>query len=686
MRLTLLSLLSLVSIAACERDAPGPTTAQAMNSEAAPTTDTIPYGSWPSPISAASLVEGARGIAGVRRDGDHLYWLESRPEEGGRNTVMRWREGGEPEELLAAPWNVRTRVHEYGGGALLVENGTLWFSNFADQRLYRFSPGEEPVAITPEAELRYAGCSLDAPRNRLVCIREDHRGFDEPVNTLVSLPAYSAEEQEGEVLFSGTDFVSVPRLSDDGERIAFVTWMHPNMPWDSSTLRSANFGSRGELIDLFTHNPDSSESIVDPQWLADGSLLALSDRDNWWRPYRIAGTDFTAVDTGLDDVEIGGPAWGLGGHYVFPQSDGSLLAVARRGSVERLYRLDGEGGHVLLDTGAVSIGSLAIMGDDLYLTAGFPDRPAALVRSTTDGDITETIRRTSDTALDPEWVPDFEQVSFPLPGGGEAHGVYLPPTNPDAVAPKNAAPPLIVSVHGGPTSVAGASYRPDHYFWTSRGFAVLDLNYRGSTGFGREYRRALYGAWGITDVEDAVAGATWLAERGLADRERLIIRGGSAGGYTTLAVHAFEDVFAAGASYYGVSDIEALARDTHKFESRYLDQLIGPYPERKDLYVERSPINSLDGFAAPLLLLQGLEDPIVPPNQSEMIYEALKDRGIPTAYVAYEGESHGFRRSENQISSREAELFFYGRVLGFEPADELPGIAIDNLPDATPES
>ncbi len=271
-------------------------------------------------------------------------------------------------------------------------------------------------------------------------------------------------------------------------------------------------------------------------------------------------------------------------------------------------------------------------------------------------------------------------MSFPLPGGGEAHGVYFPPTNPDAQAPEGTAPPLIVSVHGGPTSVAGVSYRPGHYYWTSRGFAVLDLNYRGSTGFGREYRRALYGTWGIADVEDAVAGATWLAQQGLADPERLIIRGGSAGGYTTLAAHAFHQAFAAGASYFGVSDAEALAQETHKFESRYLDQLIGPYPERKDLYVARSPIHHLDGFSAPLILLQGLDDPIVPPNQSEAIYRALKEKGVATAYLAYEGESHGFRKAENQIGSREAELYFYARVLGFEPADELPAIAIDNLP------
>ncbi|MDP4652129.1 MAG: prolyl oligopeptidase family serine peptidase [Haliea sp.] len=298
------------------------------------------------------------------------------------------------------------------------------------------------------------------------------------------------------------------------------------------------------------------------------------------------------------------------------------------------------------------------------------------------GKIVEVLRRSKDRGLEESWVPGIQQISFPVPGGAVAHGVYLAPRNPDVVAPEGKAPPLIVSVHGGPTASAGVSYNPGHYYWTSRGFAILDLNYRGSTGFGRSYRQALYGNWGITDVQDAVAGASWLAEQGLADPERLIIRGGSAGGYTTLAAHAFHNTFAAGASYYGISDLEALARDTHKFESRYLDQVIGPYPERRDLYVERSPIHHLEGFKAPLILLQGLDDPVVPPNQSEAIFTALKRSGVATAYIAYAGESHGFRKAENQISSREAELYFYARVLGFEPADDLPAIAIENLEGA----
>jgi dipeptidyl aminopeptidase/acylaminoacyl peptidase len=673
MRFYVLALCAILAACADETD-------QSVSSEESPPmpTATLAYGSWPSRISAESLVEGSRSVGGLRKDGDLFYWLESRPQQGGRNTVMRWREGEEPQELLAEPYNVRTRVQEYGGGSLLVADGTLWFSNFQDQRLYRFRAGETPVAVTPEAALRYAGCTLDATRDRLICIREDHRGLEEPVNTLVALPLDG--ESEGELLFQGTDFVSAPRLSPDGSRIAFTTWMHPNMPWDSTQLHSASFDADGKFSGLRTHNSGGAESIIDPQWTDDNRLMALSDRDNWWRPYTVDGESFSAVDTGLENVEIGGADWSINSRYYHVLPDGQLLVIARRGSVEELYRLDGKGGAIRLDSGAVSYGSLVIDADKLYFSAGFAGQPAALVRADAAGNIETIVRKTIDSALAADWIPPFEQISFPLPGGGEAHGVYFAPTNPQVSAPAESAPPLIVSVHGGPTSVAGVGYQPGHYFWTSRGFAVLDLNYRGSTGFGRDYRRALYGQWGITDVEDAAVGARWLAEQGMADPERLIIRGGSAGGYTTLAVHALFDTFAAGASYFGVSDIEALAKDTHKFESRYLDQLIGPYPERRDLYVERSPIHHLEGFNAPLILLQGLDDPIVPPNQSEMIYEALKSRGVPTAYVAFEGESHGFRKAENRIAARQAELYFYARVLGIDVADTLPDIAIDNLP------
>ncbi|MEM1145714.1 MAG: prolyl oligopeptidase family serine peptidase [Pseudomonadota bacterium] len=640
-------------------------------------TSSRPYGSWPSIISAESLVAGARGIYSLQADGDSLYWLEARPEEGGRVTIMRRRESGQMDELLPAAFNARTRVHEYGGGSLLVADGVIWFSNFADQRLYRMKPGSDPQAITPAEKYRYAGCALDRRRDRLICIREDHRAEGEPINALVTLAAH--EPSSPSVLFEGTDFVSAPRLDDGGEKVAFTSWQHPNMPWDNTSLHSAGFDEEGNLVDLELHNPVSKESVVDPQWVSSGDLIVLSDRDNWWRPYAVDGREFRALPVDLKSSEIGGPDWSIDTRYQLHDSRLGTLYIARTGAVERLFRVSPQGERQELAIGATSFSSMVVLGEKIYLVAGFPDRPAELLAVSSAGEVTDRIRATRDSVLAAEWVPAFKEVSFPVGEDAVAHGVYLPPKNPQTTASAEELPPLIVAVHGGPTSVASVGYRPDFYFWTSRGFAVLDLNYRGSTGFGRSYRRALYGHWGIADVDDAVAGARWLAEQGLADPKRLLIRGGSAGGYTTLAAHAFHSTFAAGASHYGISDIEALARDTHKFESRYLDQLIGPYPEKKELYRERSPIHHLAGFSAPLILLQGLEDPIVPPNQSEAIYEALRSSGVATAYIAFEGESHGFRKAENQIAARQAELYFYSKVLGFETADTLPAIAIENL-------
>ena len=638
----------------------------------------LPYGSWPSVIGAASVVEGSRGLGSLSYDNGSLYWLESRPEEGGRTTIMRWKEGGEPQEILPAPWYARSRVQEYGGGAVLVSDGVLWFSNFADQRLYRLVPGEKPVAITPEADLRFAGCVMDQTRNRLICIREDHRVLGEAHNTLVALPLEGMSE--GEVLFDDSDFVSAVKLSHDGSRIAFTSWRHPNMPWDNTSLWSAGFDARGQFTGLTLHNEGESESVINPQWSAKAQLYAISDRDNWWKIYKVEGQEFTPINSGLDQVEIGGPDWAIGQDFYHLLANGNMLVQVMKGGVEYAAILD----PVQESTKALSLESASItdilpVGDRLYIINAATDHPSELLATNMAGKIQSVIRTSSDFALDPAWVPKYQLVSFPSGRGATAHGIYFPPTNPDVSAPVGETPPLIVSVHGGPTGVTTPAFKLSHLYWTSRGFAVLDLNYRGSTGFGRKYRRSLYGQWGVADVEDAVAGATWLAEQGLADPKRLLIRGGSAGGYTTLAAHAFHDAFAAGASYYGISDLEALATDTHKFESRYLDQVIGPYPERKDLYKARSPINYLEGFSAPLLLLQGLDDPVVPPNQSQMIFEALKSKGIPTAYLAFEGESHGFRKAKNQIRSLEAEFYFYSKVLGFEPAEELPPVDIEGF-------
>lgn len=645
------------------------------------TTHSLPYGTWPSPITAASLVAGARGISGLQFDRGWLYWTEARPDEAGRVTIMRWRDGTDPEQVLPAPFNARTRVHEYGGSSYLVHEGVIWFSHFPDQRLYRFRVGETPRPVTPAVELRFAACQPDPARRRLICVREDHRGTGEARNTLVALPM-AGEETEGLVLFDAADFVSAPSLSRDGTRIAFVSWNHPHMPWDETSLWSAGFDAAGGLQDLTRHNPDGGESVLDPQWAADGTLYAITDRDNWWSIHRVDGTAFTRIGHGERAVEIGGPMWVLGSHHYRLIDDGGIVAVITDRGIDSLIEIDPSGTSTRLPIPSVGIDSLLDTGEGLAMVCSYADKPAELIRFDRRRREIRTVRRSREASIDPAWVPPFRLVSFPT-GSGElaAHGIYLPPHNPHVTAPADRPPPLIVMVHGGPTAVATPALKLNQLYWTSRGFAILDLNYRGSTGFGRRYRRALDGLWGVADVEDAVAGARWLAAQGLADPERLIIRGGSAGGYTTLAAHAFHHVFAAGTSLYGVSDLEVLARETHKFESRYLDRIIGPYPKQRELYRQRSPLHHLEGFTAPLLLLQGVEDRIVLPNQSEMVHEALRAKGIPTAYIAFEGEGHGFRKAENIIRALEAELYFYARILGFEPADELPPIAIDNLPD-----
>ena len=665
----ILFLVMAIFLSACDR---------APDSSASTQTQILPYGSWPSPISAESAIAGSRGLGSVSFDNGYLYWVESRPEEGGRITLMRWKAGTEPEELLPAPWNVRTRVHEYGGRSYTVADGEIFFSNFADQQLYRFKPGQEPAAFTSEAGLRYAACQMDRPRQRLICVQEDHRAEGEPTNALVALPL--DQQRERSLLFKDSDFVSAPSLSPDGSALAFVSWNHPNMPWDNTTLWSAKFAEDGQLQQLVNHNPDSQESIVDPQWGPDHRLYAISDRDNWWKLYRVDGQDFTPLQPALEASEIGGPAWTLGSHYYRFLEDGRIIAAVRQGGVESLVLIDAaNNSSKKLPVEGVTFGDLLPAAEQLYLTAGLADRPPELVQINLSGGQREIIRTAGDAGVSPEWVPKYRLVSFPTSGGATTHGIYLPPTNPQVRAPEGEAAPLIVTVHGGPTAVSSPTFSRSDLFWTSRGFAMLKLNYRGSTGFGRTYRRSLYGQWGAADVDDAIAAARWAADSGLADPDKLIIRGGSAGGFTTLAAHAFHDTFATGASYYGISDLEALAQETHKFESRYMDNLIGPYPQDSETYRQRSPIHHLEGFSKPLLLLQGEEDPVVPPNQSEMIFKALEAKGVPTAYLAFAGESHGFRKSENQIRALQAELSFYRQVLGIEAAEQLPPLKIIGL-------
>jgi dipeptidyl aminopeptidase/acylaminoacyl peptidase len=635
-------------------------------------TTTAPYGTWPSPIGARMLAEGGVGLGGVQLDGGRAHWLEGRPTEGGRLVVVR-----EGEDLLPAPLNARTKVHEYGGGSYLAADGAIYFSDFDDQRLHRLTPGGEPEPLT-EPGFRYADGALDAPKGRLYLVEEDHTGSGEPVNRIVRLDLRDDGQPERAVIAEGQDFYASPRLSACGTRLAWVSWNHPHMPWDQSEVWIAhlNFAGYPELTEKVAG--EDGESAGEPVWSPERFLHFVSDRTGYWNLYRWQGGKAVALCP--READFSKPHWTFGdGSYAFAGSD-RLVCTWKEGGTWKAGVLDlADGGLRPLDLPYTELNNVRADETHAVLCAASPREGVAVVRVALADGAVEVLRRGLEVEVDPAGLSAPEPVTFPTTGGEVAHGLFYPPTSATHVGPADGRPPLLVFSHGGPTSSTSTALRLALQFWTSRGFAVLDVNYRGSCGYGRAYRQRLQGDWGIVDVDDCVQGALYLAEQGKVDRERMAIRGGSAGGYTTLCALTFRDVFRAGASHFGVGDLEALAKDTHKFESRYLDGLIGPYPERRDLYVERSPIHHTDGLNCPVILLQGLEDEVVPPNQAETMLEALRAKGIPVAYVAFEGEQHGFRKAESIQRANEAELTFYGRVFGFEPADDLPPLEIENL-------
>ncbi|MCH8207077.1 MAG: S9 family peptidase [Chloroflexi bacterium] len=636
-----------------------------------------PYGSWKSPITSELIVAESVGLGQVHLDGDDVYWSEMRPSEGGRNVVVRRTPDGRTSDVTPPPFNARTRVHEYGGGAFVVSEAVVYFSNFADQRLYRQEPGGEPQPLTPEAELRYADGVIDRQRRRMVCVREDHTGGGEAVNTIVGLDLEHGGP--GDVLVSGDDFYSSPRLAPDGSRLAWLAWDHPNMPWDGTELRVAEVKSDGSLGEAELVAGGVDESIFQPEWSPDGVLHFVSDRTGWWNLYR--WRDGRVETLQQMEAEFGVPQWGLGMSTYGFASPKLIICSYNRDGMSHIADLDTE--TLELKTVPTPFtettrSGLRVGADRVVFGAGSPTMPESLMLHDLRAGTTVTLRRSTEISLDEGYLSKPRPIEFPTEGGLTAHAFFYPPCNRDYEGPPDERPPLLVGSHGGPTGAASTTLDPQVQFWTSRGFAVLDVNYGGSTGYGTAYRRRLNGRWGIVDVDDCVNGARYLAERGEVDGERMAIRGGSAGGYTTLAALTFRDVFKAGASHYGISDLEAMARDTHKFESRYLDTLIGPYPERRDLYVERSPIHHTDRLSSPLILFQGLEDEIVPPNQAEMMRDALRDKGLPVAYVAFEGEQHGFRKAENIRRALDGELYFYSRVFGFDLADPVEPVPIEN--------
>jgi dipeptidyl aminopeptidase/acylaminoacyl peptidase len=644
------------------------------------TTPTIaPYGSWASPIAIEQLTEGvvflseARGRDGVR------WWLEGRPEEGGRQVFLRRDPDGTMTRLTPEGFNARSRVHEYGGGATLVSGDLIVVSDFATGRLHRVTAPGELLPLTPEGAWRFADLEHDAERGRLYAVREDHEEavvaeHGEWVNDLVSIDLATGEVTS---IASGSDFYSAPRLSPDGRALVWLEWNHPNMPWDGTMLQRATVGEGGDLGPATTVAGSSRDWISEPRWSPDGVLHFVAEPDGWMNLFRYRGGAIEAVAP--MEVEFSGPDWIFAWHTYGFLPDGSILAVGRSEGRDSIYRISPAGEAARIETPFSEIGGLTLDGDIAILRAAGPLHPAQIAElDPATGELT-VLRRATPTVPDPEMASVAEHIEFPTTGGVTAHANYYRPRNAAFRAPEGELPPLIVTSHGGPTASAFSAWATTIQLFTTRGYAVVDVDYGGSTGYGRDYRKRLELQWGIVDVDDCVAAAEFLVARGEADPRRLAIRGGSASGFTTLAALAFRRTFSAGTTYFGIGDLRAFVKDTHKFESRYLESMVGPWPETKQRYLDRSPALHADQIVAPVLVEQGAEDRVVPPEEAERIVDALWERHVPHAYILFPGEDHGFRSREAIIRSIGAELAFYGQVFGFTPADEIEPLEIKFL-------
>lgn len=666
------------------------------------------YGSWKSPITADLIVQKTIGFGQLAIDGEDVYWIERRPQEKGRGVIIKRSKNGETTEVNPSEYNARTRVHEYGGGDYLVHNGVVYFTNFADQNIYEIANsqnGEWRIKnLTNTKDICYADYVMDENRNRLIAIREDRtKSVIDAVNSIAAIDLATGKQT---ILVQGNDFYSNPRISPDGTKLAWLTWNHPNMPWDETELWMAEITADGTLSNEKKIAGEKEESIFQPEWAPDGTLYFVSDKTNWWNLYRFIDAAgpvsrqphshpqgdpgrgaprleppaFTIEPFFTIDAELGKPQW------VFGMSTYGFLDT---GELLTYYSKDGELTLTAIDTKTKTqrfidvpfsgISELRVQGNTVLLYGYYIEKSAEVcILNHETGEVT-TVKEATTLRVEKEYLPVPQSIEFPTSDNAVAYANFYPPTNKEYDGPEGENPPVIVFVHGGPTSAAVKSFDLKISYWTSRGFAIVDLNYRGSTGFGRKYRDALKDNWGIADVEDAVHVVKYLGEKGLVDPTKAAISGGSAGGYTVLAALTFKDTFKAGASYYGISDLELLAHDIHKFESRYLDSLVGPYPQEKQRYIDRSPIHFTDKLKTPVIFFQGLEDLIVPPNQAEVMVEALKEKKVPVAYVPFEGEQHGFRQSKNIKRALEGEYYFYSKVFGFGISDSIDPVQIDNL-------
>ena len=670
---------------------------------------TQPFGTWRSPLPAAVVAAQGLRLSSVAIDGDDVYWIEGRAAEGGRNVIVRLTGDGRTSDVVPPGFNARSRVHEYGGTAYAVADGVLYFSNFSDQRIYAIpvaSPAGGggptaayagvPVPLTPDGPWRYADFAIDPSRRRLIAVREEHppsgtpgepmRSAAEPVNAIVAIPLGGGSA--GDLLASGHDFYSTPRLSADGRHLAWLAWRHPQMPWDGTELWIADVGGEGALAGARQIAGGSGESVYQPGWGPDGTLFYVSDRDGWWKLYRSSegGAASAVVVDPAADAEFGRPQWVFGSASWSCAGASTIVAACTRRGRWHLTAIDvGSGAWQPIATDLEPREWLAADERQIVMVAASATMSDAVIRIEPATGGQRVLRASTSVAIAADDISLAEPMEFATGDGRRAHAFYYPPRNSRFTALAGERPPLIAIGHGGPTTATTGTLDLRIQYWTTRGFAVVDVNYGGSSGYGRPYRERLAGEWGIVDVNDMVHAARHLVATGKADPRRLAIRGGSAGGYTALAALAFHPgVFTAAASYYGISDIEVLARDTHKFESRYLERLIGPYPERRDRYRARSPIHFVDRIVCPLILFQGLEDEVVPPNQSARMAEAVRAKGLPVVCLTFAGEQHGFRRAETIARCLEAELAFYGAVFGFTPADAIAPLAIANLSPRSP--
>jgi dipeptidyl aminopeptidase/acylaminoacyl peptidase len=635
-----------------------------------------PYGSWASPISIDLLLKGALVLEMPRWDGADLYWIEGRPLEGGRQVIVSRSAGGSSQDVTPAGFNARTTVHEYGGGDFAVSGGTVWFANFDDQHIYRQVRAGEPHAITPAADIRHADLLVDARRGRIFAVREDHTHGGQAINTLVALDA--AGRREPIEIAAGNDFYSSPKLSPDGNRLAWLTWNHPNMPWDGTELWVGELDAEGRVRSSRMVAGGRNESIFQPEWSPGGELFFVSDRGDWWNLYRVGGAGDEPVHKRT--AEFGGPQWVFGmSHYAFI-GPSEILCIYSEAAVSRLGRLDTTTGVLTqVELLYTDLRELVVSERRAAMVAASPTLSPRLLTIDVDSGAQEVVKVSSDVHIDPGYFSIPHAIEFPTEDGLAAHAFHYAPKNRDFEAQAGTKPPLVVMCHGGPTGAATARFNLEVQYWTSRGFAMVDVNYGGSTGYGRAYRERLTGRWGEVDVDDCVNAARYLVEHGLADPDHVAITGGSAGGFTTLLALTKRDFFKAGASHYGIGDLIALHADTHKFESRYDIKMIGPYPERIDLYRERSAVNYADRLSCPVILFQGLEDRVVPPSQAETFVAACRAKKLPFAYLAFEGEQHGFRQARNIRRSIEGELYFYSRIFGFTPADDIEPVVIENF-------